>query len=113
MPGMTRYIIGFLLSIALTVTAYILVVNKVVTGVAIVVLLAVLALIQAMVQLVFFLHLDRSRESKWRLLAFASMLVVLVIIVSGSLWIMYHLDYNMMNMSHDQLQQKLNKETGF
>jgi cytochrome o ubiquinol oxidase operon protein cyoD len=113
MPGITRYIIGFVLSIILTGLAYILVVNKLVTGVAIVVLLAVLALIQAIVQLIFFLHLSWRRESKWRLFAFLSMLIVLVIIVAGSLWIMYHLDYNMMHMPQDELQQRLDKEAGF
>ena len=113
MRGTTRYIVGFVLSVALTIIAYFTVSNKLVTGMTIVVLLSVLALIQAMVQLIFFLHLNFKRESKWRLLAFLSMLMVLIIIVVGSLWIMYHLDYNMMNMPHDQLQHRLDKETGF
>jgi len=110
---MAKYIIGFVLSLAFTFLAYGLVVNKLVTGMTVVVLLSVLALIQAAVQLFFFLHLSWRRERKWQLFAFISMLIVLIIIVGGSLWIMYHLDYNMMHMSHDQLQQKLNKEAGF
>jgi cytochrome o ubiquinol oxidase operon protein cyoD len=113
MPGIARYIVGFVFSVILTLMAYFLVVGKVVSGMTVVVLLLVLALIQAMVQLIFFLHLSWRRESKWRLLAFISMLVVLIIIAGGSLWIMYHLDYNMMHLPHDQLQQQLNKETGF
>jgi hypothetical protein len=41
------------------------------------------------------------------------MLGVLLIVVSGSLWIMYHLDYNMMNMPPEQLQKRMDKEAGF
>lgn len=111
--GIHRYVIGFVLSIILTLGAYILVEYKIATGVAVVILLAILALSQAVVQLLFFLHLTFKHESKWRFIAFVSMLVVLIIIVAGSIWIMYHLDYNMMNMPHDQLQQRLDKETGF
>ena len=107
------YVVGFVLSLALTFVAYTLVVNKVVEGITIMVLLGVLALLQVVVQLIFFLHLGREKSSRFKLVAFFSMLGVLSIVVLGSLWIMYHLDYNMMNMPPEQLQQRLDKEAGF
>ncbi len=107
------YVIGFVLSLVLTFIAYTLVVNKVVTGVELALSLGILALIQVIVQLVFFLHFGREKNSQFKVATFFSMLGVLLIVVAGSLWIMYHLDYNMMNMPPDQLQQRLDKEAGF
>jgi len=107
------YVVGFVLSLALTFVAYTLVVNKVVTGMELAAMLGGLALVQVIVQLVFFLHFGREKNSQFKVATFFSMLGVLVIVVAGSLWIMYHLDYNMMNMPSDQLQQRLDKEAGF
>ncbi|HMH70381.1 MAG TPA: cytochrome o ubiquinol oxidase subunit IV [Candidatus Saccharimonadales bacterium] len=107
------YIVGFVLSVALTLTAYAVVTNKTVMGVTLMMVLGALALVQVVVQLIFFLHLGDEPKPRWKLAVFFSMLVVLVIIVGGSLWIMYHLDYNMMHMPMEQLQQRMDKEAGF
>jgi len=107
------YALGFVLSLALTVAAYLIVVNKISEGVTLLGLLALLGLTQAVVQLFFFLHLDQGKGSRLKIAAFLSMLIVLVIVVGGSLWIMHHLDYNMMNMPSEQLQERMNKEAGF
>lgn len=111
--GTAGYVIGFILSIALTLTAYAVVTSRAVMGVWLMITLAALALTQVVVQLIFFLHLGNEPKPRWKLAAFLSMLVVLVIIVGGSLWIMYHLDYNMMHMPREELQHRLDKEAGF
>ncbi|MDB5177926.1 MAG: cyoD [Candidatus Saccharibacteria bacterium] len=94
-----KYTLGFLISLTLTLTAYVLVSGQAFSGTALVIILGGLALIQMLVQLVFFLHVSDESRPRFRLLSFSFMAMVLVIVVGGSLWIMYHLNYNMMGMS--------------
>jgi len=108
-----RYVIGFLLSLIITVVAYAVVTNKLAAGDSLMYGLAGLAILQAVVQLIFFLKLGREEGAKLRLASFVSMLVVLLILVVGSLWIMHHLNYNMMHMTKGQVQEKLDRESGF
>ncbi len=96
-PGSFKsYAIGFVLSIVLTLASYLLVTENLLTGKTLVYTIVVLGLIQAVVQLIFFLHLAEESKPRWNLLVFLFMLLVLLIIVIGSLWIMYNLDYHMM-----------------
>jgi len=58
--------------------------------------------VQIVVHIIYFLHLDTKSESGWNMLALIFTLVLVVITLSGSIWIMYHLNSNMMPMSpHD------------
>lgn len=95
-PSLESYITGFILSLVLTLAAYFCVVNDIITGKAVIVTIVVLAVTQLLVQLIFFLHLDQETKPRLNLLVFLFMTLVLGIIVVGSLWIMYSLDYNMM-----------------
>lgn len=90
------YMTGFALSILFTLAPYYLVVHGVVSGRSLMVLLAGFAVLQLLVQLVFFLHLGRESKPRWNamILAFAALVVLIVVI--GSLWIMYNLNYSMM-----------------
>ena len=90
------YTIGFILSIILTVIPYFVVVNHMlpVEGIAITVL--VLAVGQLFIQLVFFLHLSRSSEQRWNLITFLFTALILFILVMATIWIMWNLNYNMM-----------------
>jgi len=90
------YWLGFILSIGLTLAAYWAVVGKLIAGKILIGTLLALALAQTVVQLVLFLHLGQESKPRWNLLVFLFMLSVLLILVFGSLWIMYHLNYNMM-----------------
>lgn len=94
-----KYFIGFVASLFITLIAYNIVVGHVIVGGWLVALLAVLALTQMAVQLVFFLHLDEESGPRYKLATFGFMTIILTIIVVGSLWIMHHLNYNMMDMA--------------
>jgi cytochrome o ubiquinol oxidase operon protein cyoD len=61
--------------------------------------LAVLAIAQMGVHLVFFLHIGTGPDNTNNVLALAFGLLVVTLIVSGSLWIMAHLNANMMPAS--------------
>ena len=88
---------GFVLSLILTALAFWLVMAEVFAqpGVTVTLILA-LALVQIAVHMVFFLHLDTRSEGGWNLLALLFTAVLVLILLVGSLWVMYHLDHHLM-----------------
>ena len=56
------------------------------------------AALQIVVHLVFFLHLNRRAEQHWYRVALVFTVLVVAVVIVGSLWIMTHLDHNMMAM---------------
>lgn len=88
------YLLGFLLSLGLTLVAYFMVSRHVGSSGVLTASIVGLALAQLMVQLKFFLHLGSEAKPRWNLLVFGFMLGVLLILVFGSLWIMYNLNYH-------------------
>ena len=89
------YILGFSLSVLITVIAFSVVGFKLLSPMASYVAIAILALIQLYVQLVFFLHLSTDSKARWNFISAVFALIVVFIIVAGTLWIMFDL-YNMM-----------------
>lgn len=88
--------IGVILSLGLTCIAYLLVATMWVTGGVLAGTLMGLAALQVGVQLCAFFHLGVEEKPRWNLMLFLFMVLVLFVLVGGSLWIMYHLDYNLM-----------------
>ena len=94
------YVTGFLLSVVLTAIPFWLVMAQVVpssTTTALVVL--GFAVVQILVHMVFFLHLDAKSEGGWNMLSTIFTVVIVVIMLAGSLWVMHHMNANMMPMS--------------
>ena len=60
--------------------------------------LSVLALAQMGVHLVFFLHITSGPDSVNNVMALAFGLLIVILLVFGSLWIITHLDHNLMPM---------------
>jgi len=92
------YMIGFVLSIILTAVPFGLVMNANHYGFGVdTVLAAILALavVQVFVHVVYFLHMDRSAEQRWNVLAFSFTVMILAIVVAGSIWIMHNATSNM------------------
>lgn len=96
------YLIGFMLSLVLTFLAYSATVFHMNSGHTflsheiMIPLVMSLAVFQLFVQLVFFLHLGFDKSNQWNLGFFISTVSIILLVVLGSLWIMYHLNYNMM-----------------
>jgi len=97
-PGVPGYLLGLALSLLLTAAAFSLVGTKLIWAPGIPVALAVLAVAQMGVHLVFFLHINSGPEHANNILALAFGVLVVTIVISGSLWIMSHLNHNMMPM---------------
>ncbi len=85
------YLTGFGLAVALTVVPFGLVMTGMLTGPATVVVIFAAAIVQMLVHLHYFLHLDGSSGQRWNMLAFLFTLLVIVLLVGGSIWIMYNL----------------------
>lgn len=93
-PTTRHYIIGFAASVALTLTAFCLVMYAVLPLWSMMLLLIVLAGIQLFVQLYYFLHLFDETKPRWRIMTFLFAALVVSIVVFGSLWIMTNLSYH-------------------
>lgn len=91
------YMIGFGLSVILTAIPFWLVMSNVLgdprlTGIIIVAFAAV----QVVVHMIYFLHMNTRVEGGWSFMAMALTLVLVVIVLAGSTWVMYHMNNNMM-----------------
>jgi cytochrome o ubiquinol oxidase operon protein cyoD len=100
------YIIGFGLSIALTLFTFGLVERHVLSGhefpshAALVPILVFLALAQLATQLICFLHIGKEGRPRWNLMTLLFALLIVAILVGGTLWIMNNLKH-MYGMGHD------------
>lgn len=96
------YSIGFIISVVLTLSAYIPVSYHHSSGHTIfshdllMPLVLSLAVMQLFVQLIFFMHMGHKDSPRWNLIFFISTVFIILMVVLGSIWIMYHLNYNMM-----------------
>ncbi|XAH25712.1 cytochrome o ubiquinol oxidase subunit IV [Xylophilus sp. GW821-FHT01B05] len=97
------YATGFILSVILTAIPFWLVMAKVFDSSSTTAMVVLgFAAVQIVVHMVYFLHMNTRSEGGWNMLALVFTIVVVVITLSGSLWVMYHLNHNMMPMSvHD------------
>lgn len=91
------YIYGLTLSAIFTFIAFGLVGSHAFSAKFTYVSLAILAIAQLAAQVVFFLRLNASREGRWNLMPFLFVIVIVLVLVFGSLWIMYNLNYNMVH----------------
>ncbi|MFI5333974.1 MAG: cytochrome o ubiquinol/quinol oxidase subunit IV [Chlamydiales bacterium] len=66
------------------------------TNISVLVIL-ILAVLQAIVQAVCFLHLSAAKEARWNLGVFITTISIIITIIAFSIWIMNHLNYNMMH----------------
>lgn len=102
MPHVTfkGYMTGFILSVILTAIPFWLVMAKVIPDNKITTVIVLgFAVVQLLVHMVYFLHLDTTSEGGWNMLALIFTVMLLVIMFSGSLWVMYHMNNNMMPVS--------------
>ena len=98
---MKTRLIGLISSLIFTLTAFFIIQKpeffhlKLDSAILVILFLATL---QAMAQSIFFLHVLSEKKPRWNLLIFLSTISVVIIIVAFSIWIMDHLNANMMMM---------------
>lgn len=92
----SSYVVGFILSLFLTILSFTLVTEELLIGSTLVYTLTALAIFQAVIQIIFFLHLGHEDYPQWETLVFSFMILVLLVIALGTLWIMYDLNERVM-----------------
>lgn len=102
------YLIGFGLSVVLTIIPFWIVLAEV--DVNLYVALAVIfgfGAIQMMVHVFYFLHVTVAAEKGWQAMSLGFTAVLIVICLAGSIWVMFHLEENMMP-AHEQIERARN-----
>ncbi|CAN7304800.1 cytochrome o ubiquinol oxidase subunit IV [Acidovorax sp. LjRoot129] len=95
--SLREYAIGFVLSVILTAIPFWLVMAKVIADRNTAVLvLGGFAVVQILVHMVYFLHMNGKVEGGWTLLSTIFTVVFVAIAISGTLWVMFHMNANMM-----------------
>lgn len=99
------YVTGFVLSVLLTAVPFWVVMGEpdIHLGWA-VAIIAGLGAIQIMVHVVYFLHVTVKAEAGWQAMSLGFTAIILVIVLSGSIWVMFHLNNNMMP-AHEQIER--------
>ena len=99
------YLTGFILSVILTAIPFAIVMaggfeSRFLTAAVVV----GMAIVQILVHMVYFLHMNTRSDEGWTMMALIFTVVILVIVLSGSLWVMYNMNTNMMpQMNHEAL----------
>jgi cytochrome o ubiquinol oxidase operon protein cyoD len=102
------YLIGFLLSVALTAIPFWLVMTHVIADPRVTAaIIFVAAFVQILVHTFAFLHVNPRAEGGWTLMAYVFTAVLVVICIGGSLWIMHHLAQNMMPHTMSEMDSHL------
>lgn len=100
------YMLGFVLSVVLTAIPFWLVMSGTLPSKQITALVIMaFAVVQIVVHMVYFLHMSPRSENGWTMMALIFTIVMVVIALSGSLWVMNHLNSNMMPM-HQMMEMK-------
>ena len=100
------YLVGLVLATLLTGVSFYIAQSTLVWQPSIPIALSVLALAQMGVHLVFFLHITSGPDSVNNVMALAFGLLIVALLVFGSLWIMTHLDHNVMPMERVMKMQR-------
>lgn len=104
--GVYGYLIGFVLATGLSLVSFYMARSTLVWAPSIPIALSVLAIAQMGVHLVFFLHITTGPDNVNNVLALAFGVLIVMLLVFGSLWIMLHLNHNMMPMDQMMKMQR-------
>jgi cytochrome o ubiquinol oxidase operon protein cyoD len=99
-------VIGFVLSVILTAIPFWLVMANVIQDrTTAILVLGGFAIVQVLVHMVYFLHMNGKVEGGWTMLSTMFTVVFVAIAIAGTLWVMFHMNANMMP-SHGEHQQQ-------
>jgi cytochrome o ubiquinol oxidase operon protein cyoD len=100
------YVLGLALAVALTAASFWVRGTDLVYGPGLALGLLVLAVAQMGIHLIFFLHITTAPDNENNVLALAFGVLIVCLIVFGSLWVMGHLNQNMVPMQEMMQMQR-------
>lgn len=86
--SLKSYVIGFILSIVLTIIPLVLVMNPLFSKTGTIIAIMIMAVLQFVIQLFFFMHIREGEKPRWNVQTLVLGLVIVLTIVAGSIWIM-------------------------
>ena len=93
------YITGFVLAVILTPIPFWRVMDHcIVNSETNALVIMAFGFVQIVVHMHYFLHMNTKSEGGWTFLALVFTVVMVVITLAGSIWVMYHMNGNMMPM---------------
>ena len=102
------YMVGFGLSVILTVIPFWLVLGDVMENpLWAVAIIFVMGAIQMIVHIHYFLHVNIKVEQGWQAMSLGLTILLLVIVLAGSIWVMFNLEEKMMP-AHEQIERVRN-----
>lgn len=94
------YVTGFVLSVILTAIPFWIVWSNVFDSSLITsVVIMAFAIVQIFVHMIYFLHMNTKSEGGWTFIALVFTMTLVIVTLVGSIWVMYHMDRNMMPMT--------------
>ncbi|QAU23158.1 cytochrome o ubiquinol oxidase subunit IV [Dyella sp. M7H15-1] len=94
--SLKTYVVGFALSLILTVLSFACVMSGAVPQHLVMPGIVVFCIVQLLVQLVFFLHMSAAPGQRDNLSIGVFTLLIIAIVVMGSLWVMHNMNTYMM-----------------
>ncbi len=92
---LSDYVIGLLISILLTGMSFAIVMIGDFDNSTGIILLSITAFMQVIAQSIYFLHMKNTPDQTWNIIAYAYTILQVLILLLGSVWIMWHLHFNM------------------
>jgi cytochrome o ubiquinol oxidase subunit IV len=90
------YLTGFALAVVMTVASFWAATSGAFSGEKAIVMLALLAAVQVIVHVVFFLHVNASKEQRWHAMSFAYTILMSLILIVGTVWVLHNVHALMM-----------------
>lgn len=98
------YMTGFVLSVILTAIPFWLVMGGVLDSKLLTAVIVMgIGVVQIVVHVIYFLHMNARSEGGWTLMALIFTIIIVGIALAGSLWVMHHLNTNMMPMTQEMM----------
>jgi cytochrome o ubiquinol oxidase operon protein cyoD len=107
--GVQGYVLGLAFAIALTLASFWIARTHIIYGPGIPVALVALAVAQMGIHLVFFLHITTAPDNANNVLALAFGVLIVFVLVFGTVWVVAHMNHNMIPMQDMMRIQRQNE----
>ena len=104
--GIVGYLVGLALAGGLTAASFYFAAGHFLWGPGMPAALVALAVAQMGVHLVFFLHITTGPDNVNNVMALAFGVLIVLLLIAGSVWIMSHLNHNMLPMDRIMQMQR-------
>ncbi|MCH9643539.1 MAG: cytochrome o ubiquinol oxidase subunit IV [Gammaproteobacteria bacterium] len=91
------YLLGLVLSLIFTCASFLLVGKHLLKDSSLYIAITIFAIAQLIAQVACFLRMTATKDGRWNTMPFLFTILIVAVLVFGSLWIMYNLNYNMVH----------------